>query len=321
MQQKIKTSASLILLTYNQEKFIRAAIDGAFSQTYSPLEIIISDDNSSDRTFEIIKNSALNYNGPATVKIRRSAANRGLTKHLQEAIKESSGEVIILAAGDDISLPERVTEIIKAFDESKEKSAIIYSDFTPIDLESKKITLDGEKIFAGPHSLEKMAQGKVNILGATTALTRNLITSFGEISKNVIHEDRVLPYRALLMEGGIIFINKKLVDYRTEGGVSRIKIKTTKDYLEKYIPSINQRTLPDAIQRLSDTLIKKPNNSALRIECETTITDHESRIDFSKTPRWLYEKKLIQWIFKGARPAPLIKHYIKLRLYSLKILK
>ena len=50
---------SFILLGYNQEKFIREAISAAFSQIYSPLEIILSDDCSLvDDTFEIMKEMA-----------------------------------------------------------------------------------------------------------------------------------------------------------------------------------------------------------------------------------------------------------------------
>ena len=39
-----KPLISFILITYNQEDFVRDALDGAFNQTYSPLEIIITDD-------------------------------------------------------------------------------------------------------------------------------------------------------------------------------------------------------------------------------------------------------------------------------------
>ena len=43
------------LFAYNQEQYIREAIEGAFAQTYQPLEIILSDDCSTDRTFEIMR--------------------------------------------------------------------------------------------------------------------------------------------------------------------------------------------------------------------------------------------------------------------------
>ena len=47
---------SFCIVTYNQEKYIRAAIEGALKQTYSPMEIIISDDCSTDGTYKEILN-------------------------------------------------------------------------------------------------------------------------------------------------------------------------------------------------------------------------------------------------------------------------
>jgi len=52
---------SFVLLAYNQEAFIREAVQSALEQTYQPLEIILSDDFSKDDTFEIIKNMAASY--------------------------------------------------------------------------------------------------------------------------------------------------------------------------------------------------------------------------------------------------------------------
>jgi glycosyltransferase involved in cell wall biosynthesis len=46
-----KPLISFLLLSYNQEEYINDAVDGAFSQTYSTLEIIISDDCSNDNTY------------------------------------------------------------------------------------------------------------------------------------------------------------------------------------------------------------------------------------------------------------------------------
>ena len=65
------------LFAYNQEKFIREAVEGAFSQTYEPLEIILSDDYSSDRTFEIIERMAAEYTGPHRVIVRYSRSCSG----------------------------------------------------------------------------------------------------------------------------------------------------------------------------------------------------------------------------------------------------
>ena len=55
------------LLAYNQEPFIREAVEGALAQTYAPLEIILSDDCSTDRTFEIMQETVAAYRGPHKV--------------------------------------------------------------------------------------------------------------------------------------------------------------------------------------------------------------------------------------------------------------
>ena len=65
------------LFAYNQEKYIREAVKGAFSQTYEPLEIILSDDCSGDRTYEIMKEMAKEYDGPHRVILNRLDKNIG----------------------------------------------------------------------------------------------------------------------------------------------------------------------------------------------------------------------------------------------------
>ena len=67
---------TFVILSYNEERFIREGIQGAFSQTYSPLEIIISDDCSTDRTFEIIQEEVEGYKGPHKVVLNRNERTR-----------------------------------------------------------------------------------------------------------------------------------------------------------------------------------------------------------------------------------------------------
>lgn len=74
---------TIAVFAYNQEEFIRDAVNGAFSQTYSPLEIILSDDCSSDRTFEIMQEMANTYQGPHRVICRRNPFNLGTALHVQ----------------------------------------------------------------------------------------------------------------------------------------------------------------------------------------------------------------------------------------------
>ena len=53
------------LFAYNQDEYILEAAEGAFAQTYEPLEMILSDDCSSDGTLEVLQEMAATYDHPA----------------------------------------------------------------------------------------------------------------------------------------------------------------------------------------------------------------------------------------------------------------
>src|SRR5690554_7860762 len=85
------------LFAYNQEEYIREAVEGAFSQTYEPLEIILSDDCSTDRTFEIMQAMAAEYTGPHEIRVRRNEGNVGVIDHVLKVAKVSKGKLFIVA--------------------------------------------------------------------------------------------------------------------------------------------------------------------------------------------------------------------------------
>lgn len=115
---------SFVLLAYNQEEVIREAVEGAFSQTYSPLEIILSDDCSKDRTFEIIQEMAATYHGPHKIVLNRNPKNLGIGQHYSRIMELASGEIVELAAGDDISLPWRTTDSVSVFQQNPELTCV-----------------------------------------------------------------------------------------------------------------------------------------------------------------------------------------------------
>jgi len=66
------------LFAYNQGKYIRQAVEGALAQTYENLEIIISDDASPDKTFEIMQELVRDYSGPHKIILNRNERNLGI---------------------------------------------------------------------------------------------------------------------------------------------------------------------------------------------------------------------------------------------------
>lgn len=91
---------SVLMVTYNSSKFIEQAIESILSQTYTNFELIISDDNSLDKTWDIINR----YNDPR-IKKNKNTSNIGEYNNRNLAISMARGEYLIFIDGDDIMYP------------------------------------------------------------------------------------------------------------------------------------------------------------------------------------------------------------------------
>lgn len=101
---------SVLVPVYNVEKYVKEAIQSLLNQTYQNLEIIIVDDCSTDKTFEILENLKKQDN---RIKIFRNYENKKICYSLNKAFLESSGNYIARMDGDDVSLPNKIEEQLK----------------------------------------------------------------------------------------------------------------------------------------------------------------------------------------------------------------
>lgn len=109
---------SVIIPTYNAEKYINESIDSILSQTYKNFEILIIDDNSKDSTLEIIKK----YQDERIRIIQGDC--KGLAAALNKGIREATGEYIARMDADDVSLPERFEKQIKFLEKNPDISLV-----------------------------------------------------------------------------------------------------------------------------------------------------------------------------------------------------
>ena len=202
------------LFAYNQEKYIREAVEGAFAQTYEPLEIILSDDCSTDRTFEIMKEMAEAYRGPHTIRLNRNPKNMGISPHVRHVHEMCDGVFIVHAAGDDISYPNRTDIIVRCFLDTKDPPSLVASN-------SLSITESGEEehvISPDLPSTVRMYPCATKIVsppggGYTYAITKDLVDAFKAPDWRIIAEDLLLVARANLLNGSL-YTPEVLVKYR-----------------------------------------------------------------------------------------------------------
>ncbi|MFX0547649.1 glycosyltransferase [Roseovarius sp. S1116L3] len=210
-------TCSYVLLTYNQEETVYEALQSALAQECQPIEIIVSDDCSKDNTFQIIQETVSSYKGPHTIILNRNERNLGLAGHIDRIHDLSTGDIIIAAAGDDISLPNRSRRIIQAFEESN--PLLVCSLAEVIDASGNRI--DGEfheATFYATTDLKKVAKSKSLYIGASGAWHRDLYRKYGKINP-LSYEDIVFGFRAAL-EGRVVVIEEKLVKYRLGFGIT-----------------------------------------------------------------------------------------------------
>lgn len=119
LMQKVPT-ISVVMPTYNAEKYLNEAIESILNQTYSDFEFLIIDDNSKDNTREIIKSYAAK---DSRIKLIDGPC-KGLAAALNVGIREAKGEYIARMDADDISLPERFQKQIEYFKQHPEISLL-----------------------------------------------------------------------------------------------------------------------------------------------------------------------------------------------------
>lgn len=209
------------LFAYNQEKFIREAVEGAIAQTYSPLQIILSDDCSSDQTFEIIQKVAQGYQGPHDITLNRNSTNLGVSSHVNKINDLAKGRLIVAAAGDDISLPHRVSTLARAWI-GNDKPAALCSDAIYIDEHGNTLS---EGFTWWPEGLPKADETteesllryifnkECGLYGCAEAWNKSLFEYFGPLPPGLLGEDPVLSLRAWLFDR-IVFLPDMLVRYR-----------------------------------------------------------------------------------------------------------
>lgn len=211
---------TMALLAYRQESYVGDAILAAFSQTYSPLEIILSDDASPDGTFEIMRQMAQGYDGPHRIRLNQNPKNLGIAGHLNSLMEMANGELLVIAAGDDISLPNRVAVQAGLWVDQKKRPMSIHSACIPIDSNGNTISRKSPEWMSDRANLYKVLREQPAVEGSTHAWDVKAFRRFGHLRSDVLNEDTAIAFRMNLC-GSVEFISEPLIKYRVGIGVSQ----------------------------------------------------------------------------------------------------
>ena len=202
---------SVIMASYNQKGLALKSLRSLLVQDYDNLEIVITDDMSSDDSCEALIELCRDFcsQNPKRFQIilSRNPENLGVTLNYEYGFKLSHGDLIVTQGGDDIAYPNRVSKIVDSWISSGKKSKVIFHKVEPIDLDDK------------PCGYEWWDMTLRNPIGAAMAYSSDVVNLFPAITRNRSFEDGVYCRRAAIFSDPL-FIEEKLLGYRIGSGVT-----------------------------------------------------------------------------------------------------
>jgi len=241
---------SMLLIAYRQAGQVGAAIAGALAQTYSPLEIVVSDDASDDATWEQIQAAVRDYRGPHRVVTNRNPVNLGIGAHLSHLVTLSRGELLFVAAGDDVSLPQRCATVVDAWLARDRRPDLIASALLDVDEQGRVHGRIEPTDLASYRNLADWAARRPFVVGAAQAWTRRIFDRCGPLPSGVVAEDLIMVFRAI-GAGGALTLPDALVQYRRGGLSGRVRSLSASEVIER-LRKNNRHARVEYAQLLAD---------------------------------------------------------------------
>ncbi|HEX8677267.1 MAG TPA: glycosyltransferase family 2 protein [Segetibacter sp.] len=201
---------SIVLTTYNGEKYLAKQLESLFQQTYTNIEIIAVDDCSSDKTVEILTEHAEKHRN---IKVFVNEVNLGFIKNFEKGCTLSSGDYIALSDQDDYWDPDKIKKLVEAIGEHP----IVYCDSIVCDedLNSSGIKISDLVNFKSWNNCLQLAV--FCRIYAHAMLFKRSLFNIAYPFLEVIPPDWWLPYLSTFY-GGMKYFPEPLVLYRQHGG-------------------------------------------------------------------------------------------------------
>ena len=210
---------SILLSTYNGEKYLKEQLDSLFLQTYNDFNILIRDDGSTDKTKDILKEYKNNYPNKMQI-IEDDIGNLGSSKSFMKLLEYSSDcEYIMFCDQDDVWLPEKTELTLKKIIEMEEEFGdiplLVHTELEVVDEKLNTINssfMNFQKINPGINKFNNLLIQNT-ITGCTMMINRKLAQMCLPIPDKAIMHDWWIGLIATQF-GKIGYLNESTIKYR-----------------------------------------------------------------------------------------------------------
>jgi glycosyltransferase involved in cell wall biosynthesis len=178
---------TILISSYNYEGYVLQAIESALDQTYKNIEVLVTDDGSTDRSWELIQDFAEKRRDPRLRIFRHE--NRGALQTTIFGVSEAKGEFIALLASDDFFYPDKIARQVHIFRNSPPSVAMVhtgaYADYG--DGDALEVFRDFVPLEGG--SLETILSLEGTAIASTIMLRRHALDAVGGFDPTIFAED------------------------------------------------------------------------------------------------------------------------------------
>lgn len=212
---------SLVMTTYNGEKYIIEQLDSILNQSVQPDEVLIFDDGSSDQSVSLVKDFISKHNLDKW-KVKINKKNLGFNKNFRLALSESNGDVVFLCDQDDIWMDDKIEKMMQHL--NRDNILSLASDFVLIDENGKNINSNDirDKYGMLEFNIDEFSIVEVSYedllmknyaQGCTMAVKKELIQLLKQDETNDLEHDWSLSLIAAI-HSGCYFYKEPLIKYR-----------------------------------------------------------------------------------------------------------
>jgi glycosyltransferase involved in cell wall biosynthesis len=204
---------SVVLASYNGERYISHQLDSILAQSYPNIEIICIDDNSTDNTVQIIKVYQEKHQN--TISFYQNETNTGSRKAFEKGVSLAMGKYIAFADQDDYWFPNKLEELYGAIKQS-ERIAFVYSNSELVDKDlnviKSKTWSDNTNFISGFSFYQILVEN--TIMGCSMLVNSEFAKKCIPFPTAGLHHDWYLALMALGTNLQILYVNKVLFKYR-----------------------------------------------------------------------------------------------------------
>lgn len=224
---------SIAMITYNHERFIANAIDSVLTQDYHNVQIIISDDLSTDKTIQIINKYIEQYFDK--IKLLTAEKNVGAAANWFKCVNACNGKYVIGLSGDDEFYPNILSKQVMIM-ESNPKVALCYADAAVVEFSTQKVLYrlsDKTPPLSGNITTALMN----SLYYSPTIMFRKNLLPKENIFKNIRHGADLAFYKELMIlsapNGKFVYLPEILYKYQKhDANITVLGFNYRKEHIE-----------------------------------------------------------------------------------------